>query len=77
MTQKHVYKVQFPETVNGKEIHYFSSVAAIYGVFSSDDIGCGAGHLWNLGVTQGAVYEGKKCRISKEPVINKKQNIKV
>jgi hypothetical protein len=76
MTPKHVYKVYFPNAVNCKKSYYFSSLAAIYTVFSVEDIGCGVGHLWNVKVSSGVPYEGKKCRISKEPVINKKQKVK-
>lgn len=71
--QKHVYKVYFQNAVNCKKSYYFSSLAAIYTVFSSEQIGCGLQHLWNLGVSSGNVYENKRCRISKEPVINKKK----
>lgn len=76
MSNNKIYKVHFHEPVNGKLDHYFSSLAAIYNVFSQEQIGCGVGRLWNLKVSTGVKYRGKNCIISREGVESKKQSQK-
>lgn len=49
----------------------FSSLAAIYEVFSVDDVGCGLRHLYNLQVPDGAAYAGKRCIIKREVLHSK------
>lgn len=74
MTKKtHIYEVHFPNAVNGKQDHYFSSLTAIYTVFTVEQIGCGIQHLWNKKVADGIPYEGKKCRITKEELTKPKR----
>ena len=69
-----IYKVEFynaltpaqcsnPEHVGTKEC-YFGSLAAIYGTFPEDIIGCKVTNLWNIGVARGVKYDGDKCQIS-------------
>ena len=70
---KHIYKVHFNEPQRGKRDHYFTSLAAIYTVFSREDIGCDVSNLWNLKVAEGVPYENKKCRITKEVLTKKRQ----
>lgn len=71
---EYVYKVAFKEPqLTGRTEFYFGSLASIYEVFSSDDIGCAVKTLLNLGVSDGYPYENRKCRITKEPVIRKAQ----
>lgn len=50
----------------------FSSLAAIYEVFSVEQIGCTLGHLYNLKVPDGAAFAGKRCIIKREPVVSKR-----
>ena len=60
------YKVVFaepPESDCEEVEFYFSSVAAIFGRFAPEQVGCRRNHLWNLGVANGKPYRGKKCRI--------------
>lgn len=51
----------------------FSSLAAIYEVFSAEQIGCTLGHLYNLKVPDGSAFAGKRCIIRREPVVSKRQ----
>lgn len=51
----------------------FSSLAAIYEVFSVEQIGCSLGHLYNLKVPDGSAFAGKRCIIKREPVVSKRQ----
>lgn len=51
----------------------FSSLAAIYDVFSVEQIGCGLGHLYNLKVPDGTAYAGKRCIIKRDNVLSKRQ----
>lgn len=69
-----IYKVEFynaltpeqcsnPEHVGTKEF-YFGSLAAIYGTFSPEVVGCKVSNLWNVGVARGVKYAGEKCQIT-------------
>lgn len=51
----------------------FSSLAAIYEVFSVEHIGCTLGHLYNLKVPDGSAFAGKRCIIKREKVFSKRQ----
>lgn len=51
----------------------FSSLAAIFEVFSADQIGCGLRHLYNLKVPDGSCFAGKRCIIKREKVFSKRQ----
>lgn len=51
----------------------FSSLAAIFEVFSPELIGCGLGHLYNLQVPSGTAFAGKRCIIKREKVFSKRQ----
>ena len=51
----------------------FSSLAAIFEVFSVKQIGCGLGHLYNLKVPDGTAFAGKRCIIKREKVFSKRQ----
>lgn len=52
----------------------FSSLAAIYEMFSPAQIGCGLGHLYNLKVADGGVFAGNLCIIRREKLYSKRQN---
>lgn len=67
------YKVVFvepPESGNEEVEFYFSSVAAIFGRFAPEQVGCRRNHLWNLGVANGVPYRGRKCHIEQVWVQN-------
>ena len=51
----------------------FSSLAAIYEVFSVEQIGCSLGHLYNLKVPDSSTYAGKRCIIKRDKVLSKRQ----
>ncbi len=51
----------------------FSSLAAVYDIFTVEQIGCTLGHLYNLKVPDGTAYTGKRCIIKREPVVSKRQ----
>ena len=72
----HIYVVSFKEppredTTSTK--FYFCSLAAIFDVFSVEDIGCKVTRLWNIGVANGNPYNGRKCSITREPITRKRQ----
>ena len=51
----------------------FTSLAAIYEVFSPEQIGCGLRNLYNLRVPDGTAYAGGRCIIKREKVFSKRQ----
>ena len=76
MTESHIYRVTFKKPpIEGDERtdFFFHSLAAIYEVFSCKQIGCKVSNLWNIGVSRGATYNGRFCRITKEPISRKKR----
>lgn len=75
--QRYVYGVLFFATPFRDKPHQryflFSSLAAVYDVFSVEQIGCSLGHLYNLKVPDGMAFAGKRCIIKREPVFSKRQ----
>lgn len=65
---KSIYKVRFKK--DGHEA-YFSSLAAIYTIYSPGQIGCNVKNLWRYKVRVGRVYENKHCTISRHMVVSK------
>ncbi len=63
----------FPEMPHQK-FFLFSSLAAIFEIFSPEQIGCGIGRLYNLKVPDGSTYSGKRCIIRREKVYSKRQS---
>lgn len=59
---------QFPIVIvqfkDGSE-HFFGSLAAIYQVFTPEQIGVTLGTLWNHKITQECPYVGQRCTIRK------------
>lgn len=71
------YRVEFKEPpIEGDERteFYFSSLAAIYEQFTPEQVGCKVSRLWNIGVSDGFPYKGRKCTITKERIRRKTQN---
>lgn len=72
-----IYRVSFKEPPVPDEPSrtdwFFSSLAAIYDQFSKEEIGCQVSRLWNLKITPGNPYNGRRCTITKEPVQRKKR----
>lgn len=74
---RYVYSVLFfaaplPEKPRQK-FYLFSSLAAVFEVFSVEQIGCSLGHLYNLKVPDGVAFAGKRCIIKREKVSSKRQ----
>lgn len=67
-----VYLVQFfaaPFPSQPRQrVFFFSSLAAIFDLFSPEQVGCGLGNLYNLQIADGSVYCGKRCIIKRERV---------
>ena len=55
---------------------YFGSLAAIYDMFSVEQIGCAVEVLWAYNIEQGKPFENTKCIISKETLTRKKRKSK-
>lgn len=68
-----IYHVRFKRPVKGKEDYFFTSLAAIYDVFTEKQIGCNKQALWSLGVAKGKVYRGDGVTIRKDYFTRKKQ----
>ena len=74
--QEYIYRVEFSEPpLSGDERRefFFYSLSAIYETFSPEQIGCRVSRLWNLGIAQGNIYQGRRCSIRKEPINRKKR----
>ena len=71
------YRVKFKEPPMGDDERtefYFSSLAAIYEQFTPEQVGCKVTRLWNIGVSDGTPYRGRKCSITRERIKSKTQN---
>lgn len=68
-----IYKLEFKEPVNGRRDYYFSSLSAIYDVFSNEEVGCKITRLWNIKISENNPYEGMLCTISEEKVVCRKR----
>lgn len=73
--QKYIYRLRFitPPTDEGVFDYYFSSLAAIYDVFTAKQVGCGAQHLYNCKVSEGNSYKDKKALVTREVLHLKEQ----
>lgn len=70
---ENIIKVEFFVPLNGKKEHYFGSLAAIYEVFTPQQIGCKLETLWNAGIEEGNPKSTHHCVISKHKVRRKNQ----
>lgn len=52
---------------------YFGSLAAIYEVFTPEQVGCNVKTLWNSGITPEKPYHNRLCSIRKVQVVRKPQ----
>ncbi len=75
MAGEFIYKVAFFERPAGspseQKEFYFGSLAAIYEMFTPEQVGCKVENLWNNRVSEGEPYANKLCRITREPLIRK------
>lgn len=77
MGENFIYRIEFKEAPlegDTRREFFFHSLSAIYEVFTIEQVGCAVSRLWNVGVSHGNVYEGRKCRISREPISRKKRD---
>ena len=78
-TVNHVYSVlffgaPFPIEAPRQRFFLFSSLSAIYEVFTSEQVGVSLKRLYNLRISDGTAYTGKRCIIRREKVYSKKQH---
>ena len=60
------YRVRFIDSPDssGELDFYFGSLAAIYDVFSEEQVGCKIENLWNKKLSISGAWSGSKCSIS-------------
>jgi len=73
--QEHIYRVDFkiPPFENSGTDFYFTSLAAIYELFTPEQIGCKVEQLWKLEVSSGFTYQSRNCSITQRPLYRKSQ----
>ena len=77
MRKEHIYRVAFNEPPiedDDRTEFFFTSLSAIYEVFTPDQVGCKVTRLWNIGVSCGTPYDGARCKITREPLRSKSQS---
>ena len=70
ITTSNIIKVEFP---GEQGEHYFGSLAAIYEVFTPEQVGCTLENLWSYKIEVGKPKKTKKCVISKHYIYRKQQ----
>lgn len=68
MNKLYGYKVTFkvpPIEGESKTEFYFTSLAAIFEVFTDKEIGCKCSRLWNLKITEKRPYNGRRCSVER------------
>lgn len=68
--------VEFFRKMNGRKVWYFGSLAAIYELFTPEQIGCKLETLWNSSIDYGEYKIAKQCVIYKEKMYRKAQKTK-
>ena len=68
--------VEFFRKMNGRKVWYFGSLAAIYELFTPEQIGCKLETLWNCSLDHGESKITKQCVISKEIMFRKAHKVK-
>lgn len=74
--EEYIYRVAFrepPLADDQRRDFFFHSVAAIYEMFTAEQVGCKVTRLWNLGVSQGNAYHGRHCDVTREPIMRKRR----
>ena len=73
--QEHIYRVDFkiPPSENAGTDFYFTSLAAIYELFTPEQVGCKVTRLWNVGVSDGNEYTSRSgdVHITRKPIERK------
>lgn len=68
--------VEFFSKMNGHKVWYFGSLAAIYELFTPEQIGCKLETLWNDSLGYGEYKITKHCVITKEIMYRKARKAK-
>lgn len=68
--------VEFFSKMNGHKVWYFGSLAAIYELFTPEQIGCKLETLWNCSLDHGESKITAQCVISKEIMFRKAHKVK-
>lgn len=68
--------VEFFRKMNGRKVWYFGSLAAIYELFTPEQIGCKLETLWNYSLDYGECKITNTCVISKEIIYRKAHKTK-
>jgi hypothetical protein len=68
--------VEFFRKMNGRKVWYFGSLAAIYELFTPEQIGCKLETLWNCSLDYGGCKITNTCVISKEIIYRKAHRTK-
>ena len=68
--------VEFFRKMNGRKVWYFGSLAAIYELFTPEQIGCKLETLWNSSLDNGGCKINNTCVISKEIIYRKAHKTK-
>ena len=68
--------VEFFRKVDGRKVWYFGSLAAIYELFTPEQIGCKLETLWNSSLDYGGCKITNTCVISKEIIYRKAHKTK-
>ena len=68
--------VEFYRQQQGSKVWYFGSLAAIYELFTPEQIGCKLEALWNANLGYGEYKITKQCVIYKEKMYRKAQKSK-
>ena len=72
--KEYIYQVSFREQPLADDVRtdfYFYSLAAIYEVFTPEQVGCTVRTLWNAGIEVGKPYYNRLCSVKKEPISRK------
>lgn len=72
MSKKIIYHVKFHEAIEGKTDYFFSSITAIYNMFTTEQIGVARQTLYQQSLNPGDEYRTKFCLVKKEEVLNNK-----
>lgn len=67
------YGAPLPIAAPHQKFFLFTSLSAIYEVFTRKQLGVSLKHLYNVHVSDGTAYTGKRCIIRRERVYSKKQ----
>lgn len=74
MSAAFIYHVSFREPpIEGdpRVDFFFFSLAAIYELFSVEQVGCSVRTLWNARIDVGQPYHNRHCSVRREPVFRK------